>query len=186
MQVNSTTNQADIYRSYEEQKVKKQEEIKNSYSDFRRKFQNASADFSTKSMDVQATLSSTAQNANDTSSAFSYSSSDFQQFLKDVGYSGKNIPNLSPDEAKKVVADDGFFGVNQTAQRIADFVIKGAGNNESLLNAGRAGIMQGFADAQKAWGTKLPDISQQTITKATDIINQKMSDLGYSILNTNA
>ena len=57
---------------------------------------------------------------------------------------------------------------------------------EKSLYAAPQGIMQGFNDAQKAWGDKLPDISQQTITKATNLINQKMTDLGYSVLDTNA
>ena len=186
MKVSSTVGQTDLYKSYEEQKLKQQEEIKSNYTDLKAKFQTGTTDFSAKSMGIQTTISNTINSTNDTSNAFSYNSSDFQKFLKDVGYTGKNIPDLSQDEAKKLVADDGFFGVNQTAQRIADFVIKGAGDDESMLRAGRAGIMQGFNDAQKAWGGKLPDISKQTIAKATDLINQKMSDLGYSVLDTNA
>ncbi len=180
MQVNSNINQTDIYKTYQEQKIKKQEEIKSNFTELKAQMQKSATNFSTLSVDVQAKIS------NSTDNQIDLNQKDFQNFLKDIGYNGKNIADLSQSEAKKLVADDGFFGVTKTAQRIADFVINGAGDNESMLRAGRSGIMQGFKEAEKIWGSKLPDISQQTITKATDLINQKMTGLGYSILDTNA
>ena len=180
MQVTSNVNQTDIYKTYEVEKIQKQDEIKSTYTDLKAQLQKNAAGFSVFSINYQAQVSSSGDNQID------LNQKDFQNFLKDIGYNGKNIASLSQDEAKKLVADDGFFSVNQTAQRIADFVTNGAGTDESMLRAGRAGIMQGFNDAEKEWGSKLPDISQQTIAKATDLINQKMTDLGYSILDTNA
>lgn len=111
---------------------------------------------------------------------------DFQNFLKDIGYHGKPIATLSKDEAAKLVSQDAIFGVKQTSQRIADFVIKGSGGDEDLMRAGREGMLQGFADAEKAWGDTLPDISQQTMKQATEMIDKAMNDLGFSILNTTA
>jgi len=182
MQVNTNTNinKTDLYTKYEEVKIQKKEELKTSYSDLKAQLQKNATGFSTLSMDAQAKVSGSAEGQID------LNQKDFQNFLKDIGYNGKNIADLSQSEAKKLVADDGFFGVDQTAKRISDFVINGAGNDEGMLRAGRTGIMQGFKEAEKVWGGKLPDISQQTITKATDLINQKMTDLGYSILDTNA
>ena len=180
MQVNTNINKTDLYTKYEEVKIQKKEEVKSSYSDLRSQLQKNSMGFSSLSMDAQAKVSGSAKGQMD------LNQKDFQSFLKDIGYNGKNIADLSQSEAKKLVADDGFCGVTKTAQRIADFVINGAGDNEGMLRAGRSGIMQGFKEAEKIWGSKLPDISQQTITKATDLINQKMADLGYSILDTNA
>ncbi|MDY0120600.1 MAG: hypothetical protein RBR54_01550 [Sulfurimonas sp.] len=112
---------------------------------------------------------------------------EFQSFLKDVGYEGKPIASLSQEEAGALVAEDGFFGIEQTSQRIADFVINGAGGNEDLLRAGREGVLKGFEEAQQAWGEeKLPDISQQTMKKAVEMIDRAMSDLGFSIINQEA
>ena len=112
---------------------------------------------------------------------------EFQNFLKDVGYEGKPIASLSQEEASALVAEDGFFGIEQTSQRIADFVINGAGGNEDLLRAGREGVLKGFEEAQEIWGDeKLPDISQQTMKKAVEMIDMAMSDLGFSILNKEA
>ena len=180
MQVGSNTNQTDIYAQYTQMKLQSKEDLKSNYSELKIQFQQSSSALSALSSDAQAQITQAPNNQID------LNQQDFQKFLKDIGYEGKPIAQLSQDEAKALVADDGFFGIDKTAQRIADFVINGSGGEESLLRAGRSGIMQGFEDAQKAWGSKLPDISQKTIEKATDLINQKMSDLGYSVLDTNA
>ena len=111
---------------------------------------------------------------------------DFQSFLKDVGYDGKPIADLSQDEAAKLVSEDGIFGVKKTSQRIADFVINGANKDENLLRAGREGMIEGFEAAKDAWGGELPDISKKTMKAATELIDKAMHDLGYSILDKEA
>ncbi|MEA3372822.1 MAG: hypothetical protein U9Q62_03940 [Campylobacterota bacterium] len=107
---------------------------------------------------------------------------EFQSFLEGIGYNGGPIAELSQDEAAELVSEDGFFGVTQTSERIANFVLNGAGDNEDLLRAGRAGILQGFNEAEAMWGGKLPDISYQTIEKAVEMIDMRMHELGYSII----
>jgi len=114
---------------------------------------------------------------------FSNEHQDFQNFLKDIGYDGKPIASLSPKEASSLVSEDGIFGIKQTSERIANFVINGANGNEDLLRAGREGMLQGFKDAEKAFGSKLPDISQKTMQKAVELVDKAMHDLGFSILD---
>jgi len=111
---------------------------------------------------------------------------DFQSFLSDVGYSGKPIAELSKDEAAELVSEDGIFGIKQTSERIANFVINGAGGDEDKFRAGREGMLRGFAEAEQMWGGKLPEISQQTIAKATEMVDKAMHDLGFSIINQEA
>ena len=65
-------------------------------------------------------------------------------------------------------------------------MINGAGGDESMLRAGREGMLQGFKDAESMWGGKLPDISQETMKKAVELVDKKMYDLGFSILNQEA
>jgi hypothetical protein len=108
---------------------------------------------------------------------------DFQSFLSGIGYEGKPIADLSQNEAAALVSEDGIFGVKQTSERIANFVINGAGGDESLLRAGREGMLQGFKEAEQMWGGKLPDISQETMAKATEMVDMAMIDLGFSLLN---
>ena len=117
---------------------------------------------------------------------FAKSYEEFQSFLQDVGYSGKPIAELSQDEAAQLVSEDGIFGIKQTSERIANFVIQGAGGNEDLLRAGRDGMLQGFQDAERIWGSALPDISQKTIQIATELVDKAMHDLGFSIINQEA
>lgn len=119
-------------------------------------------------------------------SNFTKTNDEFKSFLKDIGYGGKPIAELSKDEAAKLVSEDGIFGIKQTSQRIADFVINGAGGDESRLRAGREGMLEGFKQAEKMWGGKLPEISQITMQKATEMVDMAMNDLGFSILNKEA
>jgi len=101
-----------------------------------------------------------------------------------IGYSGKPIENLSQNEAKALVAEDGFFGVSQTAKRIAGFVLAGAGDDLEKLQEGRKGIMQGFEEAEAIWGGKLFDISYETINKALESIDERIKELGGNVLDT--
>ena len=106
--------------------------------------------------------------------------------LKSIGYEGKNIKDLTPDEAKELISEDGFFGVTKTSDRIADFIIAGAGDDIEKLKAGRSGILKGYDMAEKSWGDKLPDISNQTLQKALEKVDKRLAELGGSVLEENA
>ena len=112
--------------------------------------------------------------------------SDFQTFLRDIGYEGKPIAELSQEEAGALVSEDGFFGIEQTSERIANFVISGSGGDEDRLRSGREGMLQGFKDAESMWGGTLPDISQKTMQAALELVDKEMNRLGFSILNQEA
>lgn len=114
---------------------------------------------------------------------FAKSYEEFQSFLKDVGYSGKPIAELSKGEAAELVSEDGIFGVKQTSERIANFVINGAGENADRMRAGREGMLLGFKQAEEMWGGELPEISQKTMQAAIEMVDKAMYDLGFSILN---
>lgn len=106
--------------------------------------------------------------------------------LSQIGYNGKPIHTLSQDEAKALVSEDGFFGITKTSERIADFVINGAGNDLEKLKAGKDGMLRGFEQAEQMWGGKLPDISQETMQKALAKIDEKISALGGNALDIQA
>ena len=108
---------------------------------------------------------------------------DFQSFLSGIGYEGGPIAELSQEEATELVSEDGFFGITQTSERIANFVINGAGGNESTMRAGREGMLLGFAQAEQMWGGELPEISQKTMQAAIEMVDKAMHEAGYSILN---
>ncbi|MEN8303050.1 MAG: hypothetical protein ABFQ64_03130 [Campylobacterota bacterium] len=108
---------------------------------------------------------------------------DFQSFLSGVGYEGGPIAELSQEEAAELVSEDGLFGVKQTSERIANFVINGAAGDEDRMRAGREGMLLGFAQAEEMWGGELPEISQQTMQAAIEMVDKAMYEAGYSILN---
>lgn len=103
-----------------------------------------------------------------------------------IGYNDKDIMSLDKDEASTLVAEDGFFGIAKTAERIASFVLAGAGDDVQKLQAGRDGILQGFKDATKVWGGKLPEISEKTIDKALEAVDKKLAELGANSINITA
>jgi len=140
--------------------------------------ENANA-FALKSANIQGNLVSKEVD-------FAEAYKDFQSFLGDIGYEGKPIADLTQDEAAALVSEDGFFGITQTSERIAGFVIAGAGGDEDMLRAGREGMLQGFKDAEKMWGGELPEISQKTMQAALEMVDKEMHSLGFSILNQEA
>lgn len=103
-----------------------------------------------------------------------------------IGYTGKNILSMSSSELKSLVSEDGFFGIENTANRIADFVISGAGDDLEKLKKGFEGMKQGFAQAEKIWGSKLPQISQDTVDKAIEKVSARIQELGGNAVSINA
>lgn len=65
-------------------------------------------------------------------------------------------------QAQADIAEDGYWGVTQTSDRIVDFAKALSGGDKSkaeeLLNA----FKKGFGEATKSWGKELPEISQKT------------------------
>lgn len=106
--------------------------------------------------------------------------------IADTGYTGKSITNLSQKEAAELVSDKGYFGIDNTANRISGFVINGAGDNLDKLKAGREGIQRGYEQAKKAWGGNLPEISEKTMTKALEAIDKHIVKLGGSVVDVKA
>ena len=75
-------------------------------------------------------------------------------------------------QAQKDIADDGYYGVQQTADRLFDFASALAGDDVEKMKKMQAAMQKGFDQATKAWGQKLPDISQKTM----DAANKKFEE----------
>ena len=73
-----------------------------------------------------------------------------------------NFNTMTGEEAQELIAEDGYFGVEKTSQRIVNFAINGFGNDPAKLQEMKDAIDQGFLEAQEAFGGALPEISQQT------------------------
>ncbi len=75
--------------------------------------------------------------------------------------------NFTVDAATKAqaqadIAEDGYWGVNATSDRIVDFAVALAGDDPDKLEEMRSAFLQGFNKAKETWGGELPEISQRT------------------------
>jgi len=64
------------------------------------------------------------------------------------------------------IAEDGYWGVEQTSDRILDFAKALTGGDPDKIEEMRDAFEKGFKQATETWGDELPDISQRTY-KAT-------------------
>lgn len=65
-------------------------------------------------------------------------------------------------QAQKDIADDGYWGVEQTSDRIVDFAKALSGGDSAKADKMIEAFKKGFEQATKSWGKTLPDISQRT------------------------
>lgn len=94
----------------------------------------------------------------------------------DNGVEEINLSEITPEEADKLIADDGYFGVEQTSKRIVDFAIGVAGGDPARIDTIKAGVEQGFNEAKKAFGDWLPDISYTTYDTVMDKLDAWVKD----------
>lgn len=80
-------------------------------------------------------------------------------------------------QAKKDVAEDGYWGVEQTSDRFVEFAKALTGGDPSKADEMIKAMEKGFEQAEKAWGGKLPDICSQTIAAAKEKMNQWKAEL---------
>lgn len=64
--------------------------------------------------------------------------------------------------AAQMISEDGELGIKAVSERIVSFAKAISGNDLSKAGELRNSIIQGFKEAEKVWGGKLPDISQKT------------------------
>lgn len=80
------------------------------------------------------------------------------------------------EQAKKDVAEDGYWGVEQTAERIVSFAKALTGGDASKLEEMRQAIDKGFGEAEKIWGDELPEISAKTRDRINEMLDEWASE----------
>ena len=75
-------------------------------------------------------------------------------------------------QAQKDIADDGYWGVEQTSDRILSFAEALSGGDPEKMEKMRAAFIKGYKQATGAWGRDLPDISSKTY----DAVMKKFDD----------
>lgn len=66
------------------------------------------------------------------------------------------------EDAKEAISEDGYWGVEQTSQRIFDFAQALTGGDKDKMEDMLEAVKKGFGEATKSWGRDLPEISNQT------------------------
>ena len=80
-------------------------------------------------------------------------------FLADGNFT---VDEETQKQAQADIAEDGYWGVEQTSDRILDFAKALSGNDPEKADLLIDAFKKGFEDATKSWGKDLPDISQRT------------------------
>lgn len=73
------------------------------------------------------------------------------------------VDDETAKEAEKEVADDGYWGVEQTSERLFSFAKALAGNDPTKADSMLDALQKGFDEATKCWGGELPEICQKTL-----------------------
>ena len=66
------------------------------------------------------------------------------------------------EQAKKDTAEDGYWGVEQTSDRMVKFALALTGGDPDKLDSMIEAFEKGYAEAEKQWGGELPELTQRT------------------------
>lgn len=83
-------------------------------------------------------------------------------------------------QAQADIAEDGYWGVSQTSQRILDFATALTGGDPDKIEEMRSAFEKGFKQAEKTWGGSLPEISQKTYEAVMSGFDKMAEDAGLT------
>lgn len=83
-------------------------------------------------------------------------------------------------QAEKDIAEDGYWGVEQTSNRIIDFAKALTGGDPSKIEEMRDAFKKGYKQAEKTWGGELPDISKRTYDAVMEKFDKMAEEAGQT------
>ncbi len=81
------------------------------------------------------------------------------------------------EQAKEDVSENGYWGVKQTSERLISFAQALAGNDPDKADEMIAAVKKGFGQATDEWGSKLPDICQETVDVTIEALEKWRDEL---------
>ncbi len=87
-------------------------------------------------------------------------------------------------QAEKDIAEDGYWGVEQTSNRIIDFAKALTGGDPSKIEEMRDAFKKGYKQAEKTWGGELPDISKRTYDAVMEKFDKMAEEAGQATKTT--
>lgn len=76
------------------------------------------------------------------------------------------------EQAKADIAEDGYWGVKQTSERIFEFAKALADGDPDKMKQMQDAFEKGFKEATKTWGKELPEISSKTYEAVNDMFEE--------------
>ena len=95
--------------------------------------------------------------------------SDMYAFLRSGDY---EVDAATKAQAQADIAENGYWGVEQTSERLVSFAKALTGGDSSKAEEMINAVKKGFEEATKAWGDKLPDICQKTLDATIEKLNK--------------
>lgn len=83
-------------------------------------------------------------------------------------------------QAEKDIAEDGYWGVKQTSERILDFATALTGGDPDKIEEMREAFKKGYKQAEKTWGGELPEISKKTYDAVMAGFDKMAEDAGLT------
>lgn len=102
---------------------------------------------------------------------------DIWSFLRSGNYT---VDSATKAQAQADIAEDGYWGVGQTSDRIIQFATALTGGAPDKIEAMRDAFKKGYAQAEKTWGGSLPEISQKTYDAVMEKFDKLAADAGLT------
>ncbi len=88
-------------------------------------------------------------------------------------------------QAQADIAEDGYWGVEQTSGRIIDFATALTGGDPDKIAEMRDAFLKGYKQAEKTWGGNLPDISKRTYDAVLSKFDEMAKNAGVELSEIN-
>lgn len=102
---------------------------------------------------------------------------DIWSFLRSGNYT---VDPATKAQAQADIAEDGYWGVSQTSDRIIQFATALTGGDPDKIEAMRDAFKKGYAQAENTWGGSLPEISQKTYDAVMEKFDKLAADAGLT------
>lgn len=102
---------------------------------------------------------------------------DIWSFLRKGDYKVDPATRL---QAQQDISEDGYWGVNQTSDRIVSFATALTGGDPDKIEEMRAAFQKGYKQAEQTWGGKLPEISQRTYDAVLEKFDKLAAEAGIT------
>ena len=102
---------------------------------------------------------------------------DIWSFLRSGNFT---VDPATKAQAQADIAEDGYWGVNQTSDRSIKFANALTGGDPDKIESMREAFKKGYAQAEKTWGGSLPEISQKTYDAVMEKFDKLAADAGLT------